>query len=104
MHEAKLFKALPTQWPTNGANMQIIGILGSALFALCGFPQALACYRQGHARGLDPWFLWAWFLGEVSTAVYVYSTVDKPLILLSNYMVNGIFLMVIFRYKYFERV
>ena len=84
--------------------MQIIGWLGSALFAICGFPQALACYRQGHARGLDSYFLWAWFLGEVLTACYVYSTVDKPWVLLSNYVVNGLFLLVIFRYKYFERV
>ena len=83
--------------------MKLIGILGSALFAICGFPQALACYRQGHARGLDPWFLWAWLLGEVLTGIYVYSTVDAPWILLSNYMVNGMFLLVIFRFKYMER-
>ncbi len=81
--------------------MEIIGWLGSALFAVCGLPQAIQCAREGHARGLNWFFLLAWFGGEVLTIVYVYPKMDLPL--LANYAVNMVFLIIMLRYKISER-
>lgn len=86
--------------------MAVIGWLGSFMFCFCGLPQAWACYREGHAKGLSHGFLWMWFFGEVFTLVYVLALdvsagSTKPL--LTNYFVNLAFLLVIMRYKYFPR-
>jgi len=81
--------------------METIGWLGSALFAICGFPQAIQCAKDGHARGLNWFFLLCWFGGEVLTSVYVWDKMDIPL--LANYAVNMVFLLVMLRYKIWER-
>ena len=77
--------------------MEFFGWTGSILFAVCAFPQALQVYRQGHADGLDWFFLLAWFFGELFTLAYISPKGDIPLI--SNYIVNICFLCVILRYK-----
>jgi uncharacterized protein with PQ loop repeat len=82
--------------------MEIIGWLGAVLFAICGLPQAIQCYKDGHARGLNWFFLLAWFWGEVLTIIYVWPKSDYPL--LFNYSLNLVFLVVIIRYKIKERV
>lgn len=81
--------------------MEAIGWIGAALFAICGFPQALQCYKQGHSRGLNWFFLLAWLGGEILTIVYILPKMDFPL--LFNYAVNLIFLFVMLRYKIWER-
>ena len=81
--------------------METIGWIGSALFAVCGLPQAIQCARDGHARGLNWFFLLAWFGGEVLTIIYVYPKMDLPL--LANYAVNMVFLIIMLRYKLWER-
>jgi uncharacterized protein with PQ loop repeat len=81
--------------------MEAIGWAGAALFAICGFPQALQCYKQGHSRGLNWFFLLAWFGGEILTIIYILPKMDLPL--LFNYAVNLIFLFVMLRYKIWER-
>lgn len=81
--------------------MDVIGWLGSALFAVCGLPQAIQCAREGHARGLNWFFLLAWFGGECLTIIYVYPKMDLPL--LANYAVNMVFLIIMLRYKISER-
>ena len=84
-----------------GINVEIIGWIGSVLFAFCGLPQAVACYRAGHSRGLAWGFLLAWFFGEILTIVYVFPKQDIPL--LFNYGFNFLILLVIMRYKIWER-
>ena len=82
--------------------MESLGWLGSALFSICGLPQAIECARAGHARGLNWFFLLAWLFGELFTIIYVWPKQDW--ILLSNYLVNLCFLVIMLRYKLFERV
>ncbi len=82
--------------------MDAIGWIGSVLFAICGLPQAVQCWREGHARGLNWFFLLAWFGGEVLTMIYVWPKGDWPL--LANYMVNFVFLLVMLKFKLFERI
>lgn len=81
--------------------MEIIGWMGAVLFAICGLPQAIQCYREGHANGLNWFFLLAWFFGEVLTIIYVWPKSDYPL--LFNYFLNLLFLIVIIRYKIWIR-
>ena len=83
-------------------NTEILGWIGSILFAICGAPQAWQCMRDGHSRGLNWFFLLAWLGGEVLTIIYVWPKADYPL--LANYLVNLVFLAVMLRYKVKERV
>lgn len=79
--------------------MEIFGWIGSALFAVCGLPQALQSYKDKHSNGLNWFFLLAWFFGELFTLAYIYPKADYPLI--ANYLINLIFLAVILWYKIF---
>jgi uncharacterized protein with PQ loop repeat len=81
--------------------MELIGWIGSTLFAICAVPQARRSWKLGHSRGLDPWFLWMWFFGEVLTLIYVLPTGMLPLIF--NYIFNFLCLLVILRYYYWPR-
>ena len=81
--------------------METLGWIGSILFAICGLPQALQSVRDGHSRGLNWFFLLAWFGGEILTIAYVWPKSDWPL--LFNYGINLVFLLVMLRYKIWER-
>lgn len=81
--------------------MEAIGWLGSILFAICGLPQAIQSIKDGHSRGLNWFFLLAWFGGEVLTIAYVWPKADWPL--LFNYLTNLVFLLIMLRYKVKER-
>ncbi len=81
--------------------MELIGWMGAALFALCGFPQAIQCFKDGHSRGLNLWFLLSWFGGEVLTVIYVFPKQDYPL--LANYFMNLILVLIMLKYKFWER-
>ncbi len=78
-------------------NMEMIGWIGSGLFAVCALPQTLSVYRAGHANGLNWFFLLAWFFGELFTLIYIAPKGDLPLI--CNYVINMCFLCVIIYFK-----
>lgn len=80
---------------------EAIGWAGALLFAICGLPQAIQCAIDGHSRGLNWFFLLAWFGGEVLTVIYVWPKADWPL--LCNYLTNLVFLLIMLRYKIKER-
>ncbi|WP_430816378.1 PQ-loop repeat-containing protein [Carboxylicivirga sp. RSCT41] len=50
---------------------EMIGWLGSILFAVCALPQAIHTYRTKKSDDLSELFLWLWFLGEVFTLTYI---------------------------------
>lgn len=81
--------------------MELIGWVGAMLFAICGLPQAIECYKQGHSRGLNWFFLGAWLGGEMLTIIYVWPKADYPL--LANYFMNLVFLSVMLKFKIWER-
>lgn len=83
-------------------DIEIFGWVGSALFAICGLPQALQSIKDGHSRGLNWFFLLAWLGGEIFTIIYILPKMDLPL--LANYAVNLIFLGIMLKYKIWERV
>lgn len=82
--------------------IDIFGWVGAVLLAGCGIPQAILCWKQGHAKGIDSIFLWMWFIGEILTFSYIIaSSGGWPLIL--NYTANTFMVLLILRYKYFPR-
>ena len=79
--------------------LELIGWVGSSLFALCALPQALLVYKQKHAHGLSWGFLNMWFWGEVLCFIYVASQPVTQWPLLANYVLNFILLLSIFYFK-----
>lgn len=82
--------------------MEVVGWIGSILFALCAVPQAWQSWRQKHSDGLSWSFLLMWFFGEVLTIIYVLQKEDvAPL--LANYCFNIALLLVIIWYRLFPQ-
>jgi hypothetical protein len=76
-----------------------LGCIGSICFAACGIPQAWQCHRQGHARGVNEWFLALWLLGEVCYIVAVLLEFGWVWWMLTNYTINLLVICVIIYYK-----
>jgi len=81
--------------------LEIVGWIGSFLFGICGLPLALQSIREGHSRGLNWPFIACWLGGEICTIAYVFPKEDLPL--LTNYFVNVAFLLIVIRFKIWER-
>lgn len=75
-----------------------IGWIGSICFAICGLPQAIASWQQGHSDGISWLFLGLWFTGEVLTLIYVMPKRQWPLIF--NYVCNLVFIAIVMYYKF----
>jgi uncharacterized protein with PQ loop repeat len=80
---------------------EIIGWIGSILFAACAIPQAWMCYKQKHAHGLSWGLLMMWFWGEILTFIYVLPSGKIPLLV--NYVFNFLLLLVIIYYKKYPK-
>jgi uncharacterized protein with PQ loop repeat len=65
---------------------EVFGWLGSFLLSVCSIPQAIQCYKQGHANGISGWTTALWGAGMASALVYVATRLDWPLIM--NYAFN----------------
>lgn len=83
--------------------IEFIGWLGSMLFAFCGAPQAYQSWKEGHSDGIAPLFILMWGLGEVLTLTYVMLKHGWDLPLITNYVINILFIAVIAGYKLFPR-
>ena len=83
--------------------VEVIGWIASLLFALCGVPQAIACYRQGHAEGISKLFMWTWFVAEILMQDKVLSNHGWDMPLLVNYWFNTIVVGIILKYVYFPK-
>ena len=81
--------------------METIRRIKAACFALCGVPQAILSYKQGHAKGTSWGLLVLWTIGEICILIYVLSKKDLPLIV--NYLFNLLMLAIIIKYKLFPR-
>ena len=78
---------------------EIMGWVGSMLFAFCALPQTIMVAKQRHANGLSWLFLLMWAAGEILCFAYVAA---QPIIqwpLLANYILNFGMLVVIIYYK-----
>ena len=77
---------------------QILGWIGSLAFTLCAAPQAVRCWRQGHAEGLSSLFLCIWLMGEVCMLAAVPLQCGWVPWLMISYIGNTLCLLVIIRY------
>jgi uncharacterized protein with PQ loop repeat len=78
--------------------ISLIGIIGSAMLAICGIPQAIQSIKTKSSAGVNSLFLWLWGLGEIFLIIYVANTTND-LILLINYLFNVLIIGVITYYK-----
>lgn len=77
--------------------MKLIGWLGGILLGISVIPQSIQTYRTKDAKSFNSGMLWMWLVGEICTMIYVFPTLNWPLIL--NYSINFTGLSVIIYYK-----
>lgn len=82
--------------------IEFIGWIGAGLLAVCSVPQAIQCYRQGHANGLSTMMIWLWGAGMAVTFVYVLSKCDWPLVMNYGFSLVVVWLPIVW-YKYKPR-
>jgi len=80
---------------------EVLGWISAVSFAVCGIPQAVKCYREGHSNGISHGLLILWLLGEFTGLGYATSLNSLPLFV--NYLFNAIFVSIMARYKYLPR-
>lgn len=85
-------------------DVEILGWISAFAFVVYGLPQSIHCYRDGHARGLSATSLILWWIGEISIFAYVLLKHGWDWPLMSNYLANMIWLIIICKYKWWERV
>lgn len=76
---------------------EILGWIGSIAFALSAIPQMFKSYKDKNSDGLAWGLLILWIVGELFSLLYVLPLNQYPMI--TNYIVNLIFLFVILYYK-----
>lgn len=81
--------------------IELSGYLGAFLLAICGLPQAVQSYKQGHSNGINIATVLMWFWGEIFIIIYVLPKGDIPLLL--NYAANLAIISTIARYKFWPR-
>jgi uncharacterized protein with PQ loop repeat len=81
--------------------MEIFAWIGAIFLGGCALPQAWQSYREGHSRGLNWGFIGSWFIGEVSMLIYIVPMRDAALTF--NYALNFVLLLIMLRYKVWER-
>lgn len=81
--------------------MEIFGWIGAIFLGGCALPQTWKSYRDGHSRGLDWGFLISWFIGELAMLIYIIPGRDPALIF--NYLLNFSCLLVMLKFKIWER-
>jgi len=85
---------------------EIIGWMGSILFAVCALPQAIHTFKTRKVDDLNELFIWLWFLGEVFTFWYIlvddFNNKIYHVPLYFNYLFNLImlFYLIFAKYRY----
>ena len=72
-------------------------MLGAAMLALCGLPQAIKSLQTGKADDISWLFLFLWGGGELAMLVDRIPKQDWTLV--ANYLCNLAFIAIILRYK-----
>ena len=77
-----------------------IGWVSSICLTICGIPLAIEAIYTG--EGLDnKWFLWLWYIGELTGLIYCVSLTSYPLIF--NYGLNLLIISPVLYYSYRPR-
>lgn len=81
---------------------QAVGWLGSLFLALAGIPQLVKTIREGHARGMDWWYLvllWSGFLAMFAFTIRSHAAIQLTL----SYALQLLVFTTIVFYKAFPR-
>jgi uncharacterized protein with PQ loop repeat len=81
----------------------LIGWIGSIAFAICGLPQAWECFRNKTAKGISPFFVILWLIGEVCYVISVLLKFGWVTWMMFNYLANIISVAVIVFYLIKDR-
>ncbi len=73
----------------------VLGWVGSIMFAVCGVPQAWQCIKNKNAYGINSLFIFLWFLGEVFYIISVLLKFGFVSWMMFNYILNIICILVI---------
>lgn len=83
---------------------EIIGWLGSILFAICALPQVIHTFKTRKTDDVSELFLWLWFWGEVFTLCYIFvddiAKGNYHIPLYFNYLFNLLLLFYLIYAKY----
>ncbi len=77
-----------------------IGWIGSICLAFSGMPQAIQCWKQGHAHGLSTLTMLLWFTGEVCYVIATLTQFGWVYWMLTNYLMNLACISVMLRYRF----
>ena len=77
--------------------IEVVGILGAILLALCGLPELIRSYRRKYCD-IGWGFLGTWMVGELLVLVYVLMT-SIDWILVANYGGNILIISGLIYYK-----
>lgn len=76
-----------------------LGFVGAVVLAVCAAPLTIQTVIDGHADGVNGWFLALWLIGELVMLVYVLlERLTLPLIL--NYAANVAMVGIVSVYKW----
>ena len=81
---------------------EMIGLLGSLLFAVCSWPLAYDSFKRRTAAGIQWSFVVIWFLAALFSAVYAVGV--QKYVLLPNYLSGGLGIAVVLYIKIRETV
>jgi uncharacterized protein with PQ loop repeat len=81
--------------------MQLVGMAGSLLLALCGLPEMIYSLKHKTCR-VPSSLLWLWFTGELCSFAYILYIQDY--VLTPNYLCNIVILGVCIYYWVKERI
>ena len=59
--------------------MEVIGWIAAFMLALCGLPQAIRSYIDGHSDGISWGFVLTWFMGCILMLIYVFPSGNSRL-------------------------
>jgi uncharacterized protein with PQ loop repeat len=83
---------------------EIVGWIGSLLFAICALPQVVHTFKTKKTDDLSEIFLWLWFWGEIFTLSYILvddiANKNYHVPLYFNYLFNLILLFYLIFAKY----
>jgi uncharacterized protein with PQ loop repeat len=82
---------------------EVLGWIGSIALAVCAYPQAVKCWRQGHGQGLSVFGLIVWTAGEIALVIATPLKCGWVPWLMANYIGNLLALAVILRYRFWPR-
>lgn len=82
---------------------EIAGLIAQALFIMASGAQAKKSFSDGHSEGVSHGLIWMLLVGFLIMIWYVLSFIGGNLVLLSGYVGQLFFCLIIGKFKYFPR-